>query len=137
MKKDTLKIIDIVVIAFFLGLFLIGIMLGMKTSDILVFEGIALVRGLIFGIIVMHIMQSKGYTPLWFLCGFYLGVIGLIIALCKPSLKRNFQDNSVTIVEPALDNADLIRKYADLYKDGLITKEEYEKKKEELLRSDD
>lgn len=135
MKKSTLKTIDIVVITFFLGLFFIGIMLGMKTSDVLIIEGIALVRGLIFGIIVMHIMQSKGYDPLWFLCGFYLGVIGLIIALCKPSLKKKHQGNNVTIVEPALDNADLIRKYAELYRDGLLTKEEYEKKKDELLNT--
>ena len=48
----------------------------------------AVVGGLIFGAICIAIIRSKGYEAApfsgWFWCGFFLGVIGLIIAAVKP-----------------------------------------------------
>ena len=44
----------------------------------------------IWGFVVRYIMKNKGYTNLgtWFVCGFFLGIIGLVIAITRPDLSR-------------------------------------------------
>ncbi|MBO5577439.1 MAG: hypothetical protein J5956_14255 [Ruminococcus sp.] len=43
----------------------------------------------VMGLVVRYIMKGKGYQNLgtWFCCGFFLGVIGLIIAITRPDLR--------------------------------------------------
>lgn len=47
----------------------------------------AIINGIIFGIITNAIMQKKGYDG-GFGWGFWLGVIGLVIVICKDNLKK-------------------------------------------------
>lgn len=80
----------------------------------------------LFGITTRKIMIDKGYTSKWFWCGFFLGIIGLIICLVKDN---NASSSKITneSVARAIGN------YALSYKNGAITKEEYIKKKNSLL----
>lgn len=68
--------------------------------------------------------EKKGYSQLAFgLLGFFLGVIGLIIALLLPSRKTS----------ESASTADTLMKYKQLLDQGVITKEEFDQKKRELL----
>ncbi len=44
----------------------------------------------VWGFVVRYIMKGKGYQNLgaWFCCGFFLGIIGLIIAVTRPDLTK-------------------------------------------------
>ncbi|MBP3792780.1 MAG: hypothetical protein ILA24_01930 [Ruminococcus sp.] len=51
----------------------------------------------IWGFVVRYIMKNKGYTNLgtWFVCGFFLGIIGLVIAITRPDLRNQpFQNGN-------------------------------------------
>lgn len=45
---------------------------------------ISAVLSVVLGFVCMNIMKKKGYDTLagWFCCGFFLGIIGLVICLC-------------------------------------------------------
>ena len=69
-------------------------------------EKAAMVVGLIIGVaiaatvwgfVIRYIMKTKGYQNLgaWFCCGFFLGIIGLVIAITRPDLKNQpFQNGN-------------------------------------------
>ena len=51
----------------------------------------------VWGFVVRYIMKGKGYQNLgtWFCCGFFLGIIGLVIAITRPDLKNQpFQNGN-------------------------------------------
>lgn len=78
---------------------------------------------LICAICCSIIARKKGRSAVgWFFCGFFFGLIGLIIVCCLSSIKPN--------VAPA---ADEILKFKQLLDAGVITQEEFEQKKKELL----
>jgi predicted MFS family arabinose efflux permease len=86
---------------------------------ILISIGIAIA----FGFICKSQAAKKGYSETGFFClGFFLGVIGLLIAFLIPSKQSE-----------AVSNADGLLKYKELLDKGVITKEEFEAKKKELL----
>ena len=58
-------------------------------------------------------------------CGFFLGVIGVIVALVMPDKVNCHKDFKC---EP-----EAINEYNDLYEKGIITKEEFEAKKKQIL----
>lgn len=54
-------------------------------SVVLIFGGMMAV---IFGLITSNIARNKGYYGGgWFFCGFFLGIIGIIIAAAQPDIK--------------------------------------------------
>lgn len=86
---------------------------------------IPLAIGLVCGFISKSQAAQKGYSEVgFFLMGFFLGIIGLIIALVIPARQNE-----------ALTNADGILKYKELLDQGVITQEEFEAKKNELMKT--
>ena len=77
------------------------------------------------------IMEGKGYTDttLYFWLGFFLGIIGIIIAACKPDL------NAVSGIQPvkSISDADELTTYKSLLDDGVISQEEFDQKKKQIL----
>ena len=57
-----------------------------------------LIGGVVFGVISAVVASSKGRNAVgWFFCGFFIGLIGLIIIACLPNLneernRRNYVD---------------------------------------------
>ena len=74
------------------------------------------------GFIAKGIARSKGRSGGWFWMGFWFDIVGIIIIACLPSVKGR---------QP--DRFDELRKYKELLDEGVITREEYEAKKDELL----
>ena len=91
--------------------------------------------GYVWGLIVSRIMKRKGYTDNWFYIGFFLQIIALIIAVSKPDLNQQPQINTVSTSSRSKDEEiiETIRSYKRLMDEGIITKEEFEKRKEKLL----
>lgn len=84
----------------------------------------ALIVGLVCGFICRLQASKKGYSETAFFClGFFLGIIGLVVALLIPSKQSE-----------AISNADGILKYKELLDQGVITQEEFETKKNELMK---
>lgn len=71
--------------------------------------------------------KKKGYSSgLCGVLGFFLGVIGLIVVAILP-------DKSAEKASTEMQNADSLIKYKQLLDQGVITQEEFESKKRELL----
>lgn len=93
--------------------------LGMGVPELLI-----LLLMFAFGYASMTIAKKKGYSAAGFFClGLFLGVIGLIIALCIPS----------RLAAESQDNADTLLKYKKLLDEGVITQDEFDAKKAELM----
>lgn len=71
------------------------------------------------------IMDNKGYDETeqnkYAIMGFFLGVIGVIIAASSPAISKT------------TDAPDVLLKYKALLDAGVITEQEFEKKKRELI----
>lgn len=85
-----------------------------------------------------YILEQKGYTDttLYFWLGFFLGIIGLIIAAVKPALSGPEAVQSVnrTVVQqPQNSDADSLKMYKELLDSGAITQEEFDEKKKQIL----
>ena len=114
----------------------------------------ALILGILWGYISMSIARNKGYSEpdeqnKWFLIGFVLGVIGIIIAACQPDVSGrssmnnqgsgfsnlNLNGNNVNSPKENYSSADEIKKFKELLDSGVITEEEFQAKKEQLLNN--
>jgi len=85
----------------------------------------------IIAIIISSVIGTKkNRATEGLLYGLFLGVIGLIITLLLPEKKDavNSKDDSNTN-----NNTNLLKEYGDMYKDGILTKKEFDAKKKELL----
>ena len=86
-------------------------------------------------LIPANIAKKKGYSFAgFFILGIFFFWIGLIISLCLDD--KTVQPNSIIIQKP--DNysssaADEIKKFKELMDSGVISSEEFEAKKKELL----
>lgn len=89
----------------------------------------AIIFALVMSVACYKIVEDKGYTNLgtWALLGFLFGLIPLIVAIAKPNLKQLSQDAK------ADTPADQLLKYKGLLDQGIITEEEFERKKASLL----
>ncbi len=109
--------------------------LSMSYSDQIVmywFFGI-LFWCIIWGFVTKAIVKGKGYenSGAWFWCGFFLGIIGVIVAACKPALTNQMPYNYQQ--QPQTSSADELMKYKSLLEQGAITQAEYDAKKKQLL----
>ena len=98
---------------------------------------VAVIAGVVCGFITKSINESRGGEGgFWWGC--LLGVIGIIIVAVRPMDGNNSnQSNSAPSRQysaPVTSAADELKKYKELLDQGIITEEEYQKKKEQLLR---
>ena len=86
--------------------------------------------GLITGLISYEIVKNKGYNnPVsWFWIGFLADILGIVLALCKPSVKERQMTSNLSTTP-----ADDLKKYKELLDSGAITQEEYDAKKKQIL----
>ena len=77
----------------------------------------------------------KGHSAgTWEFIGFLLGLLGLIIVLCLHDYSKDKKDTPIFQTGSSeSDAADAILKYKNLLDQGIITQEEFDKKKTELL----
>ena len=89
---------------------------------------VGLIVGFICGKVSESIAAQKGYdnTGTYFWLGFFLGVIGVVIAACLSD------KNSQAILERK-GSAEELMKMKKLLDSGVLTPEEFEKKKKEIL----
>ncbi|MBQ5475307.1 MAG: SHOCT domain-containing protein [Lachnospiraceae bacterium] len=70
---------------------------------------IYLIWGIIWGIVTLKVNENKGYQG-GFWWGFFLGIIGLLVVVCKPDNVRynysNGNSSSSNYVEPIVKNND-------------------------------
>ena len=90
--------------------------------------------GVVWGFVTRAIVKGKGYESYnsWFWCGFFLALIGVIVAACKPAVNTT-QSYAPVPVQPQASDADELKKYKELLDSGAITQEEYDAKKKQLL----
>ena len=83
---------------------------------------------IICGIISKSINESKGYTN-GFAWGAWFGIIGIIVVLCKRNISEKTEPPQ-TETKPL----EVLEHLSELHKKGVLTDEEFELKKAELLR---
>lgn len=93
---------------------------------------ISLLYCLVCAVICRTILNKKGYPKkknyglIW---GFFLGIIGIIVCALYPP----YGNTDVTIADETI-NADALLKYKQLLDSGVITQQEFDRKKNELMR---
>ena len=99
--------------------------LGIGIPELTIISMPAIICGIICCAICYTIAEKKGYSPAAFgAMGFFLAVIGVIIALVLPDKKDGSHQAAA---------ADSLIKYKELLDKGVITQEEFDKKKNDLL----
>lgn len=108
----------------------IGIVLVMY----LVFFSVFIGQGCVWGWAVNKIVKNRGYDENWFWWGFFFGLIALIVALTKPQNTYGQYKSTVAYEDGAnSDKFAEVKKYKELMDAGIITEEEFNKKKSEIL----
>lgn len=92
----------------------------------------------IAGLIPASIAKSKGYSfLLWWIYGSFLFVIALIHIVLMPNknLRQvSYNRNNNNNLPSGQSAADELKKFKDLYDQGVITEEEFLEKKEMLIK---
>lgn len=107
---------------------------------VFVYIFVAIIQGLIWGFIAQIISENKGYED-GFFWGFFLEIIGIIVVACKPDNNSSYASALLSKAteeekdksEKELLNIQKLKSYKDLLDSGVITQEEFDKKKSELL----
>ena len=89
-----------------------------------------IIVGLICGLISRAIAKGRGMVG-GFWWGFFLWIIGIIVVAVKPNDKAKNEHNYY--VPPTQSFASELEKLAELKERGIITQEEFEEKKKQLL----
>lgn len=106
---------------------------------VFVYIFVAIIQGLICGFVAQVVSENKGYEDgfFWF---FFLGIIGIIVVACKPDNNSSYasallskETEEKDKSEKELLNVQKLKSYKDLLDSGVITQEEFDKKKSELL----
>ena len=102
---------------------------------------IYLIVGLVCGFVSKSINENRGGEG-GFWWGFLLGVIGIVVVAVRPmegntTNHNSYQAQSTVNQTPVqkLNTADELKKYKDLLDQGVITEEEFNAKKEQLLKT--
>ena len=106
---------------------------------VFVYIFVAIIQGLICGFVAQVVSENKGYED-GFFWGFLLGIIGIIVVACKPDNNSSYasallskETEEKDKSEKELLNVQKLKSYKDLLDSGVITQEEFDKKKSELL----
>lgn len=107
---------------------------------VFVYIFVAIIQGLICGFVAQVVSENKGYED-GFFWGFFLGIIGIIVVACKPDNNSSYDsallsketEEEKDKSEKELLNIQKLKSYKDLLDSGVITQEEFDKKKSELL----
>ena len=100
-----------------------------------------LIVGLVCGFVSKSINENRGGEG-GFWWGFLLGVIGIVVVAVRPmegnatnlnSYQNQAPINSAPVAKQ--NTADELKKYKELLDQGVITEEEYQTKKEQLLKT--
>lgn len=96
-----------------------------------IFLGIILAAGLAF--IPADIARKKGYSfGLWWFYGWMLFIVAIIhVSLIED---KNAQQKQSAPVVQLIGVADEIKKYKELFDQGILTESQYQEKKEQLLK---
>ena len=109
----------------------------MEYEAMSIFWIIGIIVTVISAIVCPIIAAAKNRSAVgWFFGGLLLGGLGLIIVACLSSLKKEEDDEEEEDDEPYQfqpSNSDKIRELKEMLDEGLITKEEYEAKKRQIL----
>ena len=54
---------------------------------------ILIIQGLVFGFATQSIIENKGYYENWFWCGFFFGILAVLVALSKPESRAYDSSN--------------------------------------------
>ncbi len=100
----------------------------------LLIVGPVIAAGLAF--IPANIAKHKGYSfGLWWLYGWLLFIIAIIHVSAIPNKNtRQMPTNVASYYPPTNTVADELKKYKELHDLGVITEEEFQAKKEQLLK---
>ena len=96
---------------------------------------ISILAGCICGSITDCIAKSKGYDA-GFAWGFWLGVIGIIVVAVRPfnNLSEKSEERQIYYDSGTANNdIEILNQLAKLHADGVLTDEEFHKKKKEIL----
>ena len=91
----------------------------------------------IWGFATRAVIYNKGYDKNWFWWGFIFGFIAFIVALTKRDISVGAANPSAngTYVQPQkTDAADELKKYKELFDQGIITEAEFKNVKDRLLK---
>lgn len=99
--------------------------------DIAMIYGILLSANLVFGCIASYISHTKGYDS-GFAWGFFLGVIGLLVVGFRESKNKPNAEQPKAVPSKTSD-VNSLKELAVLYKEGMLTEEEFKKEKEKII----
>lgn len=90
----------------------------------------AVIWGVIWAAVADKIMKDKGYEnhSTWQIYGFLLGIIAVIVALCKPPA-----GGQVYAGNREADDLRTLKEYKELLDAGVISQAEFDLKKSQLL----
>lgn len=107
------------------------IMFAMEMYSIAIIYGLILLGNVIFGCISSYISYTKGYDS-GFAWGFFLGVIGLLVVGFRESKNKQKVEHPNPIRNKTTD-VNSLKELASLYKEGLLTEDEFKKEKEKII----
>ena len=104
---------------------------GQKSVEGYVLFGVILAAGLAF--IPANIARKKGYSyGLWWFYGWMLFIVAIIhVSLIED---KNAPQKQPVPVTQLIGVADEIKKYKELFDQGILTESQYQEKKEQLLK---
>lgn len=106
---------------------------GLIDEYYVVSVGLVTLQCVIFAYLCRYIGLKKGiYTGFWW--GFLLSFIGLIILAILPAEKHENKLQTNDNISNLTQSADALKKYKELLDTGVITQEEFDIKKKELLK---
>lgn len=93
------------------------------------------------GLIPASLAQKKGYSfGLWWLYGWALFIVAIVHVSLIPekkveseNIRQMSQETKNIVKSPELKKIDELRQYKELYDEGILTLEEFEMKKRQLL----
>lgn len=132
MLKKILIIIGVLVVALFACEYLSGYF-GLVGEVYFYLCSICLLQGVLFGCITMYISETKGYHG-GFWWGFFLSLIGVLVVGFRPSIAHDESSTKSESEKKLTPNyISELEKLASLKERGIITEDEFNKKKLELL----
>lgn len=95
---------------------------------------ISLVIAAGLGLIPANIAKKKGYSfGLWWFYGWMLFIVAIIHVQFIPDKNAPQEQSAANRIPAGQSGADELRKFKELYDQGVLTKQEFEEKKKRLL----